>query len=404
MISQRIRDDFPALANNPGLIYLDNAATTLKPKQVIDAQKEYYENFPANVGRGSHRLARKASEKYEDARAAIANLAGAGQNEIVFTRNATESINLAAVSLERMGLFGNGDEVVVSLLEHHANLIPWQEVCRRTGAKLKIVGLKADYTLDMQDLQGKVTKKTKIVALAHASNTVASILPAKEAAKIAHESGALFFMDASQSVPHMEMNVKKIGCDFSAFSGHKMMGPTGIGAFYCRADLLAKMPPYNYGGGMIHKVYSDRAEYAEAPQKFEAGTPAIAEAIGFADAARYLKKIGIENVRAHEKALTGHCLKRLGEIKGMEMHCPMNPEKQAGIILFGSKAVEAVDFAVALDEARHIAVRSGMHCAEPMVSSINPKGLARASFYIYNTTQEIDAFADEAAAILRSFG
>ncbi|VVB99552.1 Cysteine desulfurase [uncultured archaeon] len=404
MISEKIRQEFPALQNNPGLVYLDNAATTLKPKCVIDAVRSYYEEFPANVGRGSHRLARKATEKYEDARATVAGFVGAKENELVFTRNATESINLAAVSLERMGHFNAGDEVLVSFLEHHANLLPWQQLCERTGTKLKVAKLNPDYTLDMGDLAKKVSRKTKIVAIAHASNTVASIQPVSEIAKICHDNGAFFLVDGAQSVPHMEVNVRRINADFYAFSGHKMLGPTGTGALYGKEDLLAKMPPYNYGGGMIRKVTVERTEFGDAPQKFEAGTPAIAEAIGFGEACSFLRKLGMQDVRNHEKQLTRHGLGKISSIKGVKVYCPADAEKQAGIVMFGIDGIDAVDVAAALDESGKIAVRSGMHCAEPIVGSINPHGLVRASFYIYNTAAEVDLLCSEIETISRAFG
>ena len=403
MINPKLRADFPMIENNPGMIYLDNAATTLKPRAVIDAMDEYYEKYTSNTGRGSHRWTQKASQKLDESRGKIAKFVGARENEIVLTRNATEGINLVAVSLERMGHFRAGDEIVVTIMEHHANLIPWQQLCNRTGAKLKVAALNPDFTLDMNDLQEKVTPKTKMVSIPHASNTVASIQPVKEIGKIAHDAGALYMVDGAQSVPHMETNVLAIGCDFLAFSGHKMAGPTGIGVLFGREELLAKMPPYNFGGGMIKKVTIEKTDFENAPQKFEAGTHPIAEAIGLAEAARYLKKIGMENIREHDKKLAQRCIEKFSQIDGLTMHCPKNAQKQAGIVLFGTRQLDAVDLAVALDESKKIAIRSGMHCAEPIIRSINQKGLARASFYLYNTLEEIDTLANEVTSILRAF-
>ncbi len=403
MLSAKLRDDFPILQNRKGLIYLDNAATTLKPQCVIDAMNFYYTQCTANTGRGSHRMSQQATQMFNEARFEVAKFVNARADEMVFTRNATEGINLVAVSLERMGHFKPGDEVVVSLMEHHANFIPWQQLCERTGAKMRVVKLNSDYTLDMDDLKSKISRKTKMVSIAHAANTVGSIQDAEKIGKIAHENGALFLLDGAQSVPHMEVDVKKIGCDFLVFSGHKMCGPTGIGALYGKADLLEKMPPYNYGGGMISKVLVEKTEFAHPPDKFEAGTTPIAEGFGLAEATKYLRNVGMENVREHDKKLTAKCILRLEEIPGIKMHCPKNAQKQGGIVLFESGSLDAVDLAVALDESRKIAIRNGMHCAEPMVRSINPKGLARASFYLYNTIEEIDTFADEVMAITRAF-
>lgn len=404
MLTERIRSDFPVLQKHPDLIYLDSAATSLKPRAVIAAMDAYYNEFTANTGRGSHRLARMATEKFEQARAGVAGFAGAKESELVFTKNVTESVNLVAVSLERVGHFEAGDEVVVGFFEHHANLLPWQQLCERTGARLKFSKLNPDFTLDMEDLKAKVTKKTKMVSIAHVSNTVASIQPVREIAKIAHDNGALCFIDGAQAVPHLEVDVKKIGADFYGFSSHKMLGPTGIGALYAKEELLGKMPPFNFGGGIIKSVAFDKTVFADGRSKFEPGTQPIADALGFAEGCRYLKKSGRDNVRDHEKKLTARALEVLGQIKGLEMYCPRDPEKQAGVVLFDVLGVDPLDLGVALDEERNIAVRTGFMCAEPIVRSINPNGLVRASFYVYNTLEEIDALASEVAAISRHFG
>ncbi|MBI4210588.1 MAG: aminotransferase class V-fold PLP-dependent enzyme [Candidatus Diapherotrites archaeon] len=399
-----LRQDFPVLQKNPGLIYLDSAATSLKPRCVIEAMDAYYNEFTANTGRGSHRLSRAATEKFEKAREEAAGFVGAKESELIFTKNVTESVNLAAVSLERMGHFKGGDEVVVGFFEHHANLIPWQQLCERTGGKLKVVKLNPDFTLDMEDLRRKVTKKTKMVSMAHVANTVASIQPVKEIAGIAHDSGALCFIDGAQAVPHLEVDVKRIGADFYGFSSHKMLGPTGIGALYAKEELLGKMPPYNYGGGIIKSVSFERTEFSGGRAKFEAGTQPIAEALGLAEACRYLKKLGPGNVHDHEKKLTARALDAMGSIEGLGMYCPNDPDRQAGVILFDVKGIDPLDFGVALDESRNIAVRTGFMCAEPVVRSINPKGLVRASFYLYNTMDEIRILGEQAMAIRRSFG
>ncbi|MFH1390990.1 MAG: cysteine desulfurase [Candidatus Diapherotrites archaeon] len=403
MISEKIREDFPVLQNNKGLVYFDNAATSLKPIQVIEAVNHYYKNLGANVHRGNHHLSQQTTQLYEESRKEVAKFIGAKEEELAFTRNATESINAICVGLERQGYFSKGDEIIISALEHHANIVPWQELCKRTGAVLKIAELNDDFTINMQDLEEKVTGKTKLVSVAHASNTVATILPVKEIGKIAHDNGALFLVDAAQSVPHFDVNAKKIDADFLAISSHKMLGPTGVGALYGKKDLLEKMPPYNYGGSMISKVSYEKTEWAPLPEKFEAGTMPIAEVIGFGEAVKYLKKIGMENVHNHEKKLLSHALKKMQEIERIKLFCPQDVEKQGGIILFEVKGIDAVDLGVALDESKNIATRSGMHCAEPIVSSLNPKGLGRASFYLYNTIDEIDTFVDEVTAISHAF-
>ncbi|HLC79482.1 MAG TPA: cysteine desulfurase [archaeon] len=403
MISQKLRDDFPLLQKHPDLIYLDSASTSLKPAEVIEEQNRYYEELGSNTGRGSHHLSQKATEEYENSREEVAKFIRSENSEIVFTRNATESINLAAVGLERMGHFSAGDEIVISQLEHHANLIPWQQLCKRAGLKFKQVKLNSDYTLDMDDLEQKITKKTKLVSIAHVANTVGTISPAAQIAKIAHEKGALFFLDSCQSIPHMEVDIKKIDADFCAFSAHKMLGPTGIGALYGRKEILDKMPPYNFGGGMISKVEFEKTQFAAPPSKFEAGTAPIAQAFGFAQSCRYLRKVGMENIHDHETKLTEQAIQKMSEIEGIKLHCPQDAKKQGAIALFDPVSIDAVDFGVALDESANIAIRTGMHCAEPLVSSINPKGLCRASFYLYNSRAEIDTFCEQVMAICSSF-
>jgi len=396
---KKIRKDFPVLQNNPDLIYLDNAATSLTPKQVIEKINLYYNEFSCNVHRGSHRLSQEATQMYESSREEVASFINSKSEEMVFTHNATESINLVAVCLERDKYFKKGDEIIVSALEHHANLVPWQELCKRTGAKLKIAKLNLDFTLDMSDFESILSNKTKFVSMAHISNTVASILPIKKITKLTHEKNALVLIDAAQSVPHMPVNVKQIGADFVAFSSHKMLGPTGVGCLFGKKDLLEELPPYNFGGSMISKVTYTKSSWASSPEKFEAGTMPIGEVIGLGEAVRYLKKVGIEEIHSHEKKLTKFALERLSEMDGVNVFCPNNSQKQGGIILFDCKGIDPLDLGVGLDESKNIAVRSGMHCAEPIVSSINKQGLARASFYLYNALDEIEAFAQQVMAM-----
>lgn len=384
------------------MIYLDNASTSLKPKQVLDAERDYYEKIGAQIGRGTHKSAFRAGEMVHESRKEIANFIGAKETEIIFTKNATEGINIVANSLERKKYFKKGDEIIISAAEHHANLIPWQQLCLRTGAKLKIVNLNEDFTLNFEDFEEKVSRRTKLVAMGHAFNTVASIIPASEIGKIAHENKALFLLDGAQTTPDLPVNVKKLNCDFFVFSGHKMLGPTGVGCLYMEENLIEKMPAHNFGGGTIKKVEYAKTEFLKTMEKFEPGTYPIAQIIGFGEAVKYLKKIGMENIREHEQKLLKHFLKKTQEIPSLNLYCPCDEKKQRAIVLFELAGVDPLDLASALDEAKNIAIRSGMHCAEPIVSSINKQGLARASFYLYNTIEEIDVLTDEVTAISKA--
>jgi len=409
MNAEKLRKDFPVLErkiNGKPIIYLDNAATSLKPMQVIEAMDYYYKNATANIHRGIHRLSEEASELYEKSHENIAKFIGAKKEEFIFYNNTTEAINSVMYSLLLQDYFKEGDEVLLTEMEHHANLVPWQVLNKHKKLKLNFVKLKEDFTLDMQDLQKKISKKTRLVAVAHASNTVATINPVKEIARIARDFNALCLIDGAQSVPHFEVNVKNLGCDFFAFSGHKMLGPTGSGGLYARKELLEEMPPFLYGGSMIKSVKWNESSWNELPWRFEAGTPNIAGCIGLGAAVDYLKKAGMNEVREHEKILLDYAFKRIQEINSgnkIKIYNPNNPEKQVGVILFEAKGIECHDLALALDEHSNIAIRSGMHCAEPLVSSFNPKGLDRASFYLYNTKQEIDAFIEALEEIIKTF-
>ncbi len=396
--TEKIREDFPIIqkkVNGKPIIYLDNAATSLKPIQVIEKLNYYYKECTANIHRGLHRMSEEASILYEESHAKTAKLINAkGSQEIVFTRNATESLNLLMYSLQTKNFFKKGDEILISKMEHHSNIVPWQFLEKKIGIKLKTIELNEDYTLNMQDFEKKLNEKTKIVSITHASNTVAAINPVKEITAKAKKNGSIVIIDGSQSVPHMPVNVKEINSDFLVFSGHKMLGPTGIGVLYGRKKLLEEMPPFLYGGDMITEVHWKSSSWNALPYKFEAGTPNIAGGIAFGEAIDYLKKIGLENVRKHEKQITKYALERITEIKGIKTFCPRDSKKQGGIILFQHEKIEAHDLALALDEANNIAIRSGMHCAQPLVESLNPKGLARASFYFYTTEKEIDLFVE----------
>ncbi|MFH1545434.1 MAG: SufS family cysteine desulfurase [archaeon] len=405
-----VRKDFPILEkkiDGKPIIYLDNAATSLKPIQVIDAIKYYYSEATANIHRGAHKLSDEASEAYEKCHERIASFIGAKKEEFVFCKNTTEAINGIAISLQRDNFFHEGDEILVSKMEHHSNLVPWQMAAKYNKAKLNFIEVKEDFSLDLEDLEKKVNEKTKLIAVAHASNTIGTINPVKEISKIAHDHNALILVDAAQSVPHMEVNAKKMDADFLAFSGHKMLGPTSSGGFYGRKELLEKIPPFFFGGGMIQEVSLEGAKWTTLPWKFEAGTPGIGECIGLGKAVEYLKKIGMNEVRKHEKELIKYSFKKLEEINSAEkliFYNPRDEEKQVGILLFEAKGIEAHDLALALDETENIAVRSGMHCAEPLVSSYNEKGLVRGSFYLYNSKEEIDLFSEALDKVIKTLG
>ena len=403
----QVREDFPLLKlehKGKPIIYFDNAATSLKPRQVIESLNYYYSELTANIHRGVHRMSQEASSLYEESHAKVGSFIGAKEEEIVFTRNTTESFNLLMYSLLMKDYFKKGDEILISKMEHHSNHVPWQFVEKKTGAILNFVELNEDYTLNMDDLEEKISDKTKLVSITHASNTVATITPIEKIAKIAHSHGALFAVDAAQSVPHFKLNTKKMNADFACFSGHKMLGPTGIGVFYARKDLLEEMHPFLYGGDMIQTVQLHDSTWNKLPYKFEAGTPHIAGGIALGSAIDYLKRIGMDNIEKQEKKLTSYALERMKEIGGIELHCPQDVNKQGAIILFDTRKIEAHEVALALDESDNIAIRSGMHCAEPLISSINDKGLARASFYFYNTENEIDVFIESLKNILTTFG
>lgn len=404
---EKIRQDFPILQkklNGKPIVYFDNAATSLKPMQVIDAINNYYCNSTANVNRGVHKLSQTASEIHENCHKKTAQFLNAKPDEIVFTRNATESINLIMYSLLHSDFFQRGDEILVSKMEHHCNIVPWQFLEKKTGIKLNFIELGKDFTLNMADFEKKLSPKTKIVSITHASNTIASINDVEKIGKISKENKSLFFVDGAQSVPHFPVDVKKLNCDFLAFSGHKMLGPTGIGVLYGKKELLEKMPPFLYGGDMIQSVKWHESSWNNLPYKFEAGTPHIAGSFGLAAAIDYLQKIGMENIHSHEKQLTKIALEKMQQIDGVKLYCPQNAEKQVGIILFEIDKMHCHDTALALDELENIAIRSGMHCSEPLVSSLNSEGLARASFYLYNTKEEIELFAETLKKVAKQFG
>ena len=396
-LALKIRQDFPILhqqVNGHPLIYLDNAATSQKPAAVINALRDYYEGYNANVHRGAHTLSGRATDAYEGTRDKLARfINAASRQEIVYTRNASEAINLVAYSWG-MSELKAGDEIILSVMEHHSNLIPWQFVAQRTGAVLKFVGLTETGEFDLEQFKTLLSDRTKLVAIVHVSNTLGCENPVDEIIPLAHGVGAKVLLDACQSVPHMPMDVQVLDCDWLVASGHKMCGATGIGFLYGKLDLLEAMPPFLGGGEMIADVFLDHATYAELPHKFEAGTPAIGEAIALGAAVDYLMAIGMDKIHAYEAELTRHLFDGLAKIPGITIYGP-NPKAdgtgRAALAAFTAGEVHAHDLATFIDQSG-IAIRSGHHCTQPLHRHINVNSTARASLSFYNTREEIDRF------------
>ena len=385
---EKLKEDFPILSrkiHDKKLVYLDNSATTQKPKQVIDAITDYYTRYNSNVHRGLHKLSEEATVKFEEAHEKVAKFINADFQELVFTKGTTESLNLLAYSL--LTDLKKGDEILLTQMEHHSNLVPWQQLAKRFGLNLKFIEIDKDGILNLEN--NPINNKTKIVSVAHTSNFLGTINPVKEIGKIAHENNALFVVDGAQSVPHMPVDVKDLDCDFLAFSAHKMLGPTGIGALYGKKELLEKMHPFNYGGDMILEVKFDDTKFNNLPWKFEAGTPNIAGAIGFGAAVDYLNKIGMENIKNHGLELTKHAMRRLNEVKNLEIYGPLRADRRGPLVSFNLINIHPHDTTSLLDDYG-IAVRGGHHCAMPTMKLMNLVGSTRASFYFYNTKEEID--------------
>ncbi len=400
---EKIRSDFPILGrtvHGRPLVYLDNAASSQKPAAVIAAVSGYFLNSHANVHRGAHELSVEATNAYETARAVVADHIGGRTKELVFTRGTTEAINLVAASWGSANL-SEGDEVLLTLMEHHSNLVPWQLAAQRTGARLRFAGLTPEGRLDLDDLSTKIGPRTRLVALTHVSNTLGVVNPVTEVAKLAHDAGALCLVDGAQAVPHAAVDVVEIDCDFYAFSGHKMCGPTGIGALWARKDILEEMPPWQGGGEMISEVGLESSTWAEVPHKFEAGTPSVGDAVGLGAAVRYLAQVGLKEIHAHERRLTEYALERLCELEGFELFGPKTG--RVGVISFRYGDIHAHDLATILD-ARGIAIRAGHHCNQPLMNHLGVDATARASVYLYNTTDEIDELADGLLAARSLFG
>lgn len=397
---QAIRQDFPLLVNHPELVYLNSAATSQKPEVVIEAVSRYYRELNASVHRGAYTLSTQASEAYEQARRTLARFIGAEEREIIFVRNTTEALNLVAYAWGLRNL-RPGDEILLTEMEHHANLVPWHLVSERTGARIKAVPLGADGRLQLEDLTTLLTERVKLVSLMHVSNVLGTVNPVIQIAQAAKAVGALVVVDGAQSAPHMPIAVRALGADFYAFSGHKMLGPTGIGVLWGRYEVLETLAPFLGGGSMIREVYVDRSTYAQPPQRFEAGTPAVAEAIGLAAAAEYLERLGMANVWQHELELVDYALKRLDEeLPEVRTFGPRGPDR-SGVIPFVLGGIHAHDVATALDQYG-IAVRAGHHCAQPLHRKLGVPATVRASFYVYTTREDVDRFI-EALKKVRDF-
>ncbi|MCY7472338.1 cysteine desulfurase [Bacillus safensis] len=384
-----VREQFPILhqqVNGHDLVYLDSAATSQKPRVVIDAMNEYYRSYNSNVHRGVHTLGTKATDAYEGAREKVrAFIRASSVQEIIFTRGTTTALNTVAISYARANL-KEGDEIVITHMEHHANIIPWQQAAKATGATLKYIPLQEDGTLSLEDVKQTITHQTKIVAVTHVSNVLGTINPIKEIAKIAHGHGAIIVVDGAQSTPHMQIDVQDLDCDFFAFSGHKMCGPTGIGVLYGKKDLLNNMEPAEFGGEMIDFVDLYDSTWKELPWKFEAGTPIIAGAVGLGKAIDFLNDIGMEEVSRYEHQLATYALERFKELDGATVY---GPQHRAGLVTFNLDDVHPHDASTVLD-TEGVAIRAGHHCAQPLMKWLGVSATARASFYLYNTEEEID--------------
>lgn len=399
------RQDFPILnqqVNGEPLVYLDNAATTQKPLAVLNAIMDYYQHDNANVHRGVHTLAERATESYEASRDKVAEFINApSRRSIIFTRSTTESLNWIAASFGNL-VVSEGDEIVISELEHHSNIVPWQQVAQKQHATLKYIGLTADGELDMQSARELISDRTKIVAIAHASNVMGVVNPIKELAKLAHQHGAYIIADGAQAAPHMPIDVSDLDVDFYALSGHKMLAPTGIGVLYGKEALLNMMSPAQFGGEMIDFVHHQDASFKELPWKFEAGTPNISGAIALGRAIDYLNELGMDNVLAYEKDLVKYTLPRLLAIDGVRVYGPHDPDKHTGVLSFNLWGLHPHDLATGLD-MEGIAVRAGHHCAQPLMEYLNVEATARASFYFYNTQQDADRFIHAITAVKEFF-
>ncbi|MGB1656680.1 MAG: cysteine desulfurase [Longimicrobiales bacterium] len=402
----RIRKDFPTLAqtvNGKPLTYLDNAATSQKPRAVLDAIDSYYEQDNANVHRGIHELSRRATIAYEEARGKVAGwINAADPSECIWTRGTTEAINLVAVA---WGLdnVGEGDEILISVMEHHSNIVPWQMLASRTGATLRYIEIDDDGRLVLDDLDALLTERTKIVAISHVSNSLGTINPVKRITEAAHAVGAIVMVDGAQGAVHTRVDVQDLCCDFYAFGGHKMCGPTGIGVLWGRRELLDAMSPFQGGGEMIHIVGREESSWAAVPHKFEAGTPNIAGAIGLGAAVDYLSEIGIEDIEAHEREIVAYAMEKLGAVPGIRIYGPTSLDERSAVISFTMGDAHPHDISTILD-SDGVAVRAGHHCAQLVMKHFGVSATARASFYLYNTKEDVDRLVEGLAQVAAIFG
>jgi cysteine desulfurase/selenocysteine lyase len=404
----KIREDFPILKRKldggKALIYLDNAATTQKPLAVINAIHDYYMNYNSNIHRAVHQLAEEATLAFEKTREKVAKFVNARSvEEIVFTRNATEAINLVAYSWGRANI-GRDDKIVISEIEHHSNIVPWQILAGEKGAKLEYIGVDDDGYLKMKEYRTHLdSNRVKLVSVSQMSNVLGTIIPVNEIIRMSHEKGIPVLVDAAQSVPHMRVDVQQMDCDFMAFSAHKMLGPTGVGILYVKKEILEKMPPFMGGGDMIKEVHKYETRYNDLPYKFEGGTPNIADVIGFAAAIEYLEDIGMDKVRDHEIELTKYAIDRISGVKGVTLYGPRNVADRGGVVSFNIGDIHPHDLATIMND-HGVAIRSGHHCAQVLMERLDVAATSRASFYIYNTKQEIDTFIgalDEARRLFK---
>jgi cysteine desulfurase / selenocysteine lyase len=404
--AKRVRADFPILgrtARGKRLAYLDSAASTQKPTRVIDAVNDFYRESNANVHRGVYELSEKSTEMYDQARGTVARLINAPEKrECIFVRNTTEALNLVANSWGRQNL-KDGDTIVLTMLEHHSNIVPWQLVAQQTGAKLRYVDIDDDGRLKMDQFREILQQEpVRLVAVTHVSNALGTISPLKEICQLAHDAGAIVVADAAQSVPHIKVDVQDLEIDFMAFSGHKMVGPLGIGVLWGRRELLEAMPPYQGGGSMIREVHLEHSTWADLPEKFEAGTPSVADAVGLASAVEYLTDLGFENIRQHEIQLTNYALGQMREIPGIQLFGPEG-EDRAGVVSFLLDGAHPHDIASILD-GEGVAVRAGHHCAQPLMRRLDVTATARASFYVYNTEEDVDQLVHAVETVNSIFG
>ena len=401
----RIRKDFPILSRTiygKPLVYLDNAATSQKPTSVIQSLVDYYESYNSNIHRGVHTLSMEATDRHEDARSKCTRFIGAKEDKsLIMVRNTTEAINLVAQTWGKHNISA-GDEILTTHMEHHSNLVPWQKLAEQNGASLQFIELDEDGMLNLSNIDDLITERTKLLALTHMSNVLGTINPVKELTAVAHKMGAKVLIDGAQSVPHMKVDVTDIDCDFFAFSGHKMLAPTGIGVLYVKPEILESMDPFLFGGDMVSQVWDDTATWNDLPWKFEAGTPNIADLIGLGAAIDYLESLGMDQVREHEMALTGYALEQFDRLNDIKVFGPKDLSKRGGVISFHSDDVHPHDMGTMLDR-EGIAIRTGHHCAMPLTRKLSVVATARASFYIYNTEEEVDKLTSAITATLDYF-